>query len=131
VLGIEQLQQESHLLTSVLPEANEILRILAEQSSVVCRILNDVLSIQRIEEGGLMLEKEAFDFEEMVLTTMRSFSAPLQEKDIQLKFNSIPLAQQLKKQMQMKNIQTQTPAAGERIYAKGDKYRLRQVLGKF
>jgi len=109
------------LLNSILPEASEILHILGEQSAVVCRILNDVLSMQKIEEGGLKLEKEEFDFEEMLEATLRSFEAPLHEKEIQLVFNSKSIQQQLAVAM--------NASLTNRVLCRGDKYRLRQVIG--
>ena len=64
----------------------DVLSILSEQAGIVSRILNDVLSMQRIEEGKLELENEPFDLEKMLRLTLRSFAAPLADKELRVKF---------------------------------------------
>ena len=50
----------------------------------MCRILNDVLSLQKIEEGAFQLEMAPFDLEQMVLHTVQSFQSALSDKNITL-----------------------------------------------
>jgi len=57
---------------------------LNEQSKVVARILNDVLSLQKIEDGALQLEMAPFNLIEMVCGTLRSFQPLLAEKNLVL-----------------------------------------------
>jgi signal transduction histidine kinase len=65
-------------------QSREILSILTEQSEVVVRILNDVLSLQRIEEGALRLEFAPFDFEAMLRSTLKSFQSAISDKKLQV-----------------------------------------------
>jgi signal transduction histidine kinase len=47
------------------PGALDTLAIISEQSQVVSRILNDVLSMQKIEDGALTLEYDVFSLEKV------------------------------------------------------------------
>jgi len=85
VLGVEQLRED--LYTEPLrpvDEMQDVVNILNEQSKVVARILNDVLSLQKIEDGALQLEMAPFSLIEMVCGTLRSFQPLLAEKGIVL-----------------------------------------------
>lgn len=78
ILAIEQLKEFGSLNSS----ASEIVDILREQATVVSRILNDVLTIQRIEEGKLSLQFETFSIRALCEGTIRSFRTASKEKHI-------------------------------------------------
>jgi signal transduction histidine kinase/CheY-like chemotaxis protein len=83
VLGVEQLRED--LYTEPLrpvEEMQDVVNILNEQSKVVARILNDVLSLQKIEDGALQLEMLPFNMIEMVCGTLRSFQPLLAERNL-------------------------------------------------
>ena len=50
-------------------------------------ILNDVLSLQKIEDGALTLDCAPFDVDRMVRSTLYSFKAPCRERKLRLKVN--------------------------------------------
>jgi len=54
---------------------------------VVTHILNDVLSLQKIEDGALTLECAPFDVDRMVRSTLYSFKAPCRERKLRLNVN--------------------------------------------
>src|SRR4051812_27333594 len=83
VLGVEQLRDDlySEPLRPV-DEMQDVVNILNEQSKVVARILNDVLSLQKIEDGALQLEMSPFSMIEMICGTLRSFQPLLAEKNL-------------------------------------------------
>ena len=65
-------------------EMQDVVNILNEQSKVVARILNDVLSLQKIEDGALQLEMAPFNLLEMICGTLRSFQPLFTEKKLSL-----------------------------------------------
>ena len=54
---------------------------------MVTHILNDVLSLQKIEDGALSLDCAPFDIERMVRSTLYSFKAPCRERNLRLLIN--------------------------------------------
>lgn len=65
MLGIEQMDMELREQAQAPPGALDTLAIISEQSQVVSRILNDVLSMQKIEDGALTLEYDVFSLEKV------------------------------------------------------------------
>jgi signal transduction histidine kinase len=59
--------------------------LLVSAGGAVTHILNDVLSLQKIEDGALTLEFTTFDLERMLRTTLYSFKAPCTERSLRLK----------------------------------------------
>jgi K+-sensing histidine kinase KdpD len=82
VLGIEQLQADMAPHHHIMPDARDMLSILSEQTEVVTHILNDVLSLQKIEDGALTLDYSVFDMERMIRSTLYSFKAPCLERSL-------------------------------------------------
>jgi signal transduction histidine kinase len=107
-------------------EQREVLDIVHEQSQVVGRILNDVLSLHKIEDGALTLQFAPFSLESMILSTMQSFQPGIHEKQIHYT-------------AQLQTVQTfvfsdrsvEELRALPQVDVIGDKYRLRQVLANF
>ena len=64
--------------------ALSLLQIVQDQVATVTRILNDVLSFQRIEDGELKLELCPFQVQLMVDNTLHSFQAEFRQKGLQL-----------------------------------------------
>ena len=62
-----------------------LLHIVQDQVATVTRILNDVLSFQRIEDGELKLEMAPFNVCVMVDNTLHSFQAEFRQKQLQVK----------------------------------------------
>jgi signal transduction histidine kinase len=70
----------------VLPESvHYLLSILSEQSSLVVRTLNDVLSLQRIEDGAIKLIFKPFILESFLLTSIKSFQPEFSAKAMSIK----------------------------------------------
>lgn len=63
-------------------ESREVLDILAEQTDVIGRILNDVLSLQRLEAVQLKLEYKPFNIQRFILSTVQAFGAEFQAKQL-------------------------------------------------
>lgn len=82
VLGIEQLQNDVGKHQQLLPDAIETLKILSDQSEVVSHILNDVLSLQKIEDNAYILSYSCFDMARMVRSTLSSFRAPCADRQL-------------------------------------------------
>ena len=74
----EQRMQASASLESCI----DTLSILREQSDVVSHILNDVLSMQKIEDGALMLEYDTFNIESMIRGALFAFRSACVEKKL-------------------------------------------------
>jgi signal transduction histidine kinase len=68
--------------TAINEEVRELLEVLAEQSQVMARILNDVLSLQKIEEGAAEWKTEPFALTELLDGLHRSYSLSLDRKHI-------------------------------------------------
>ena len=84
VLGIEQLKSDVASHHHILPEANETLKILADQSDVVTHILNDVLSLQKIEDAAFTLDKICFNIDRMIRSTLYSFKSTCLERSLRV-----------------------------------------------
>lgn len=126
VLATEQLQMYAEPLRGDhADDIRDLVQLVSEQATVVSRILNDTLSMQKIEDGGLTLSPEAFDFAAMVRVTLSSFKENM-------------LAKQLTLVTDLPSLEHTSFAhkaglsdAGQRLLVWGDRYRLRQVLGNF
>jgi signal transduction histidine kinase len=149
LLGIEQLHTEiaSHDHHAI-PGALETIEILSEQSQVVSRILNDVLSMQKIEDGALSLEMDIFNLDKMIRSSLFSFRSPCAEKQLKVRINLQSLDAymdklfptfKLGKILENENNETQESHRRPSIsnilcnqaHVRGDPYRLRQVLANF
>lgn len=78
------MEMELRELSAALP-ALDTLSIISEQSQVVSRILNDVLSMQKIEDGALTLEYDVFSMEKMIRGSLYAFRSPCMDKRIKVK----------------------------------------------
>jgi len=80
--GAESLADE--LKGMVFKEASSpvpgLIHLLQEQCSIVSRILNDVLSLQKMEEGRFVLELVPFSPEQLVQNAVESFKASFQSR---------------------------------------------------
>ena len=54
-------------------QLEDLVELLQDQCAVVSRILNDVLSLQKIEDGGLVLELTQFSPDSFLTKTVESF----------------------------------------------------------
>ena len=61
-----------------------LLLIVQDQVATVTRILNDVLSFQRIEDGEMKLETSPFHVQTMVDNTLHSFQAEFRQKQLKV-----------------------------------------------
>ena len=107
-------------------EQREVLDIVHEQSQVVGRILNDVLSLHKIEDGALTLQYSPFSLESMILSTMQSFQPGIHDKQIHYTAQLQTVQQFVFAEASAEELQ-QLP----HVDVVGDKYRLRQVLANF
>jgi hypothetical protein len=85
VMGIEQMQMDLAQHYQTLPGTLDTLDILSEQSAVVSRILNDSLSMQKIEDGALVLEYDNFSLERMIRGALYAFRTPCLEKKLRVR----------------------------------------------
>ena len=107
-------------------EQRDVLDIVHEQSQVVGRILNDVLSLHKIEDGALTLQYSPFSLESMILSTMQSFQPGIHDKQIHYTAQLQTVQQFIFTEASAEELQ-RLP----HIDVVGDKYRLRQVLANF
>ena len=105
-----------------LKERGEIVNLVHGQTLVVGHILNDVLSLHKIEDGGFTLQYAPFSLESLVLATMKSFLPSVHDKQLSFTLNLVDLSVWL-----FSGTSTQ-PQKLPRVDVVGDKYRLRQVL---
>lgn len=111
-------------------EQRDVLSIVYEQSQVVGRILNDVLSLHKIEDGALQLQFAPFSLESMLLATMQSFMPGIVEKRIHYTAEFQPVQWFVWGAERMKEAE-RTGQRLDKADVIGDKYRLRQVLANF
>jgi len=124
VLGAEQLQLHAASLRGEhAQDIRDTSLLITEQATVVARILNDVLSMQKIEDGGLVLAPEAFDLAALVRVTLASFKEMLQAKHLTL-LTHLP-------QLETASFARGVIPEGGKLLVYADRYRLRQVLSNF
>lgn len=83
VLGIEQLKAELAPMRQQIPSSvYETMDILQEQSETVTRILNDVLSMQKIEAGAQQLELNYFSMSCLIRSIIYLFRQSAEDKRI-------------------------------------------------
>ena len=104
-------------------EQRDVLDIVHEQSQVVGRILNDVLSLHKIEDGALSLQYAPFSLESMILSTMQSFQPGIHDKQIHYTAQL-----QTVQHFVFHDKQVEELRGMPQVDVVGDKYRLRQVL---
>ena len=81
-LGIDDIQSNA-TVRNIDETTVDTVNIMADQVKSITRILNDVLSLQRIEDGEMKLEFLPFCLESMVISTIDAFVAELQHKTLQ------------------------------------------------
>lgn len=70
----------------------QLVGIIRDQVATVARILNDVLSFQRIEEGELALEFSEFSVPSMIANTLHSFQSEFRAKALTVSVHFLPPA---------------------------------------
>jgi len=65
-------------------EQNEIVAMLRTQIEAVVHILDDVLSLEKIEQGKLQIQAKSFNIRKLIKQTTWSFSKVFEEKNIAL-----------------------------------------------
>ena len=121
VLGLTQLTQELAPQLQHPSIVADNLQILGEQSEIVTHILNDVLSLQKIEDGALTLDFKVSTMDSMITTTLRTFGSSYQQKGIKLKTHLMSIDTVVRDRLGV-------PDLGRRVGVMGDVHRLRQVL---
>jgi len=91
----------------VTPKEKEIIERILESSNNLALVVEDLLNVTKIEQGGMKYEMEKFDFGVMVLNTIKDLSIIAQNKGLKL----------------INNINT-----SQNYFVNGDKEKLRQVL---
>jgi hypothetical protein len=89
-MGIEHMLIEFENHSNTIPgitSALETLDILSDQSAIISRILNDVLSMQKIEDGALILNIDTFDIAKMIHGALYAFRTPCMEKRLKVRVN--------------------------------------------
>ncbi len=89
------------------PQAREIVERVAESSKNLTLVVEDLLNVAKIEQGGMKYEIDKVDFSELVENTARDLSITAEKKGLKL-IDSIPKDQ--------------------KFFVSGDKEKLRQVL---
>ena len=107
-------------------EQRDVLDIVHEQSQVVGRILNDVLSLHKIEDGALTLQYAPFSLESMILSTMQSFQPGIHDKQIHYTAQLQTVQHFVFAERTVDELR-----GAPQVDVVGDKYRLRQVLANF
>lgn len=129
MLGLADLRSScgsNGLVSEWTDEQRDVLDIVHEQSQVVGRILNDVLSLHKIEDGALTLQYSPFSLESMILSTMQSFQPGIHDKQIHYTAQLQTVQQFIFAEASAEDLQ-RLP----HVDVVGDKYRLRQVLANF
>jgi signal transduction histidine kinase len=85
ILGLCELLRDRE--TDIIRD-QEILDIIIRNSKRLLNLTEDVLNVTRIEQGNLILNKEKFNFKEMILEILNDFNQKIIEskKDIQLAY---------------------------------------------
>lgn len=91
-LGIEHLRtvsgseaQKQSLQLNDISEVRDTVYLMHEQINIITRILNDVLSLQRIEDGELRLEILPFCIETMLIQTLQAFLPEFAHKQLSVR----------------------------------------------
>ena len=74
------MDEVKHIPGSAVGAVYDLLAMLQDQCGVVSRILNDVLSLQKMEEGRFTLEMVPFSPEHLLRNTVESFAAGFQSR---------------------------------------------------
>jgi signal transduction histidine kinase len=95
---------------------------------VVTHILNDVLSLQKVEDGALTLDYRVFHIETMLNAALYSFKAACTDKSIKIKISFASLDEAVQTRLiRVGAAMGQQSAASIRFGVLGDLHRLRQV----
>ena len=103
VLGIKLLNASDHLST----DETEALTMMEESSRYMSETLNDVLSIDKIEQGAFVLNREKFSLVDMIQNSFLALKSMSISKNITLRLNGKECI---------------------RNYVYGDRYRLEHVI---
>jgi signal transduction histidine kinase len=106
--------------------SSQLLSIIKDQVTTVVRILNDVLSFQRIEDNALSLEMQEFSVADMVTNILHSFQSEFKAKSLTVNVEFIKPSS---------SSSAAGSSGGEGVTMDwrviGDQYRLRQVVSNF
>ncbi len=89
------------------PKAKEIIDRVLESSSNLTLVVEDLLNVTKIEQGGMKYEMAKFDFGELVESTAKDLSVTAEGKGLKLIYNI---------------------SVDQKYFVNGDKEKLRQVL---
>ena len=116
-------------------EVGELLEVLTEQSQAMVRILNDVLSLQKIEEGAAEWKSERFVLDEFVIGLRRSSALGLESKHtiFDLKLNNHHWDPHRRSVSENRQLASALALSSLLPYYEltSDIYRLRQILSNF
>jgi signal transduction histidine kinase len=104
--------KKRHSISKKSGETESVTQILKTQVEIASHILDDVLSLQKIEEGKFALSMDQFNISEMLQTLVWTYSRISREKSVKL-------------QLDISEDLLQNPKIT------GDQFRLRQVLANF
>ncbi len=74
--------------TKLNPKQAEYTKLILESANNLLHIVNDVLDFTKIESGKIELEHIAFDLEEKINNTLKTFIFKIEEKGLRIHFNN-------------------------------------------
>ncbi len=74
--------------TKLNPKQTEYTKLILESANNLLHIVNDVLDFTKIESGKIELEHIAFDLEEKINSTLKTFIFKIEEKGLRIRFNN-------------------------------------------
>lgn len=81
-LGVHVLQSYPELMIN--SDCKDTLDLIREASLYTNEILNEVLYMQKIDEGELALERQPFKTEDLIVSAVREYTATMEQKKIKL-----------------------------------------------
>lgn len=74
--------------TKLNPKQTEYTKLILESANNLLHIVNDVLDFTKIESGKIELEHIAFDLQEKINSTLKTFIFKIEEKGLKIRFNN-------------------------------------------
>ena len=86
ILGMAELLEETQLTL----DQRKYLEVIKHNGDALLILINDILDLAKVESGRLLLERVAFDFEEMMDQTIETLASRAHEKGLELIAHILP-----------------------------------------
>ncbi len=98
----------------------DLLNVINRNAKKLIQLSNDILDVAKIDTKKLILNKELFNLNELILETIQDYKNHLVNKDIKLEYKYLCSNET--------DIDRRTPHDGNNVFIMGDKNRINQVI---